>query len=161
MKHYPLFLLAVFVGALALFSVNTHNAFSQQKPASDINKILSECMTEKSPIHYHITLKITYLGTPMKLPNNIGVEDGCMKPIDTHDGSSEQIHIHYTRKYPFTIGNFFSVWGLIFNENQLGPTIASERRQIKMKVNGVPNADFEDYVMENGDLVEIAVTPGY
>lgn len=123
--------------------------------------ILTECMSESAPVHYHVTLKMSYLGRPMPLPNNVGVEENCMHPLDTHDGKSNQVHIHYTRPYPFTIGDFFTVWGVIFNKDQFSGTFVSDRRKIVMKVNGKVNTEYENYVMKNGDTIEIAVTPGY
>lgn len=135
----------------------------QYHPASNRLAVLSTCVpSEESPVHYHFFLKITHMGKPYTLPDNIGIsEDGCMQPLDTHDGSQGKVHIHYHEPYPFTVGDFFTVWGVIFNKDQFGSTIASERRKITMKVNGKPNYEYDKYVVRNDDLVEIFITPGY
>lgn len=157
MKHFLILAVTLVTGIVLFFALGP----SPVHPTQNRRAILTECMTEKAPVHYHITLKMSYLGRPMPLPNNIGIDEECMRPLDTHDGSSNEVHIHYARPYPFTIGDFFTVWGVIFNKDQFSGTFASERRRIIMKVNGTINYEYENYVLKDRDVIEIAVTPGY
>lgn len=157
MKHYWL-LGATFVTGIVLFFALGPMPV---RPNQNRRFVLTECMSEKSPIHFHVTLKMSYLGRPMPLPSNIGIEEDCMRPLDTHDGKDNKVHVHYTRPYPFTIGDFFTVWGVIFNKDQFSGTFVSDRRKITMKVNGKINYDYESYILKDGDSIEIAVTPHY
>lgn len=121
--------------------------------------ILSECVDDtKTKIHYHITIEIIFLGEKYALPNNIGIENGCVHPIQMHDGGSNTIHIHSHREYPFTLGDFFTTWGVLFNKDQLGSILAKKRYIISVKVNGKETDQYEHYVVKDGDRIVIAIT---
>jgi len=151
-------LLSICVLILFFIAVTT----SIQPQTSPVQTALNQCvLDEKATTHYHAHLVINYLGKRIILPDNIGIEEDCMHPIQVHDGKSGVVHVHFTRPYPFTVGDFFSVWGITFSQNQLGGTFATSRHRISMKVNGKTNDEMERYVFKSDDNIEVNVTPNY
>lgn len=62
-------------------------------------------------MHIHPELTITVDGTPETIPANIGLTQGCMAEVHTHDATG-QIHIEsVTEGNTFTLLDFFTVWG--------------------------------------------------
>lgn len=59
--------------------------------------------------HIHSHLSIFMNGTRLAIPKNVGLQ-GCAYELHTHD-SSGIIHIETSTNHPFTLGQFFSVWG--------------------------------------------------
>ena len=68
------------------------------------------------------------------------------------------VHMEADRKYPFTIGQFFAVWGVKFSDDQLGSYRSKGDEQVRAYVNGKRISDPVNYVMKEGD--EIAVGYG-
>ena len=124
------------------------------------SKILTSCVKDipNLKMHYHVNLHIIYFNQPYAFPKAIGLEEGCDHPIQVHDDADQQIHIHYSQLYPFTLGDFFTTWGVIFNKNQFGATMAGRRYSISMKVNGRSNKDFERYILKNNDNIELTIS---
>lgn len=150
-------LLAVVTGAATtLFLNQTKKQIAQSQMLSE-KDILAECTshTEDHP-HYHVQLTITTFGKNFPIPANTGIDNGCMHPLHTHD-TSGRLHIDYKRSYPFIIGDFFTVWGMIFNQRQIGNLLTGERYTIQMLVNKKEHNEFEKYILKDGDKIEITV----
>lgn len=111
-------------------------------------------------MHEHPTLAIYVKGERVPIPENIGVGlayggrpsygDGgmAMTAIHTHD-DVPVIHLEFSnavRKEDIMLGKFFDVWGRDmqeFGEN------------VRMTVNGDVNTEYENYVMHDGDKIEL------
>jgi hypothetical protein len=65
-----------------------------------------------SAFHIHAMLRIYVNGKQQPVPANIGIDPQgrFLAPLHTHDGSGI-VHIESERPYPFTLGEFFAVWG--------------------------------------------------
>ena len=121
-------------------------------------EILASCTRHiQGHVHYHALLSITYLGEPFTIPANTGIENGCMHPLHTHD-TTGRIHIDYHTPYPFTLGDFFTSWGIVFHSRQVGSILAGNRYIITMLVNGKNNTQFEKYVIHDQDTIHIKIT---
>ena len=53
------------------------------------------------------------------------------------------------------LGKFFQVWGKKFNSQCILDQCAAESGTLKMTVNDQENAEYENYLMKDGDRIEI------
>ena len=108
--------------------------------------------------HTHSTLSIFIDGDEISIPQNIGIQDSVcpdgMRGIHTHDDSG-RLHIETPSQVIAPIGAFFNIWGETFNSEQIFDNIANSDNEVVMRVNGVINDEFENYIMLDGDNVEI------
>jgi len=112
------------------------------RPAIPEGEILS-----RSGLHWHPELAIFVKGEKQEIPANLGI-GAVHNPMHTHD-SSGVIHLEFqgvVRKDDLKLGRFFEVWEKDFME--LGSTV-------KMTINGEDNAEYENYVMQDKDKIEI------
>ena len=75
---------------------------------------------EQATFHIHAHLDIFINGKPIPVPSQIGINPDarCLYWLHTHDDSGV-IHIEAPVKREFTIGNFFDIWGKLFNNTHL------------------------------------------
>jgi hypothetical protein len=113
-------------------------------------------IVSRTPIHWHSELKIKIFGEYQEIPADIGI--GIIHQIiHTHD-TDGIIHIEPTgqvRENDIRLGRFFEIWGKTFNKKCIFDYCSKEEGQLKMLVNGQENFDFENYVMRDGDKIEI------
>jgi hypothetical protein len=110
-------------------------------------------------VHWHPQLTIYVNGEKQDIPANIGIGtqyasmptfDTSMRmtAIHTHEPDGT-IHLefpgHVTRE-DTTLGNFFRIWGKDINSFGVN---------MKMTVNGEENIEYEDYVMQDKDKIEL------
>lgn len=117
-------------------------ATKPQIPESDI--------VSRSGFHWHPQLTIYVKGEKQKIPANIGL-GAVHKPIHTHDEDSDQgiIHMEFqglVRKEDIKLGQFFKNWG---------KDMRSFGANMKMTVNGEENAEYENFIMRDGDKIEL------
>ena len=90
--------------------------------------------------------------------HSIGIQDSeCpegMRGIHTHDDTGK-LHIETPNQIDAPIGAFFNIWGETFNSGQILDNTANSEYDIEMRVNGVINEEYENYVMLDGDNIEI------
>ena len=124
--------------------------------------------------HYHPNLKVIVDGQQLPIDPNTGIDQtGCregMRWIHVHDSSDSgftKLHIETPSKMNVPLGAFFEVWS---REN--GPSLTEDREfdinrngisdweefDITMSVNGDTNTDFESYIMEDLDDIELTFT---
>ncbi|MBI4088353.1 hypothetical protein HY418_03165 [Candidatus Kaiserbacteria bacterium] len=115
--------------------------WSQTLQASDPGII------SRSGIHWHPTLAIYVKGEKVEIPQNVGI-GAVHQPMHTHD-DLPAIHLEYqgtVRKADITLGQFFKIWG---------KDMRSFGSNMRMTVNGKENTYYEDYVMRDGDKIEL------
>jgi len=101
----------------------------------------------RSGLHWHPELAIFVNGEKREIPANLGI-GAVHNPMHTHD-SSGVIHLEFqgvVRKDDLKLGRFFEVWGNDFVE--FGSSI-------KMIVNGEENTELQNYIMKDGDKIEL------
>jgi hypothetical protein len=109
----------------------------------------------ESIFHIHALLHVYVNGKRVTVPANIGLNDstGPFSSIHTHD-TSGIVHMEADRTYPFTIGQFFAVWGVRFSNDQLGTFKPNGDKKLSVYVNGDRVSDPVDYVMkQHHDIV--------
>lgn len=98
-------------------------------------------------LHWHTHLAITVAGKDVPIPAGIGLGVAEM-PIHTHD-TDGIIHMEFSgtvHTSDLALGQFFKVWG---------KDMSSFGTNMRMTVNGKENTDFGQYVMRDGDRVEL------
>ena len=115
----------------------------------------SEIISQKG-IHWHPELIILIKGQKQEIPANIGI--GIVhKPMHTHDDMGV-IHLEFSglvKREDVRLGNFFEIWSEKFNKDCIFDKCSGAEGKLKMFVNGKENFDFENYIMRNGDKIEI------
>jgi hypothetical protein len=125
-------ILLLVLGSIVLLSLLYYHQGHKDRSA-----IFRECTGHaKGNVHYHATLTIYQDGEKLELPENIGLSGSCIHPLHTHD-STGLIHIDYTDKTKFTLGDLFDVQGIIFNDSQFGAVKTYDGHTIRVFVNEV------------------------
>jgi len=109
---------------------------------------------ESLTMHIHQMLTIKINGEQIIIPANIGLPNGMMRPIHTHDASGK-IHVEGTCPRDFTLGEIFDVWGEEFTEISFMGNPIDATHTLTMSVNGVETTMFGDYVLKDGDEIEL------
>lgn len=107
-------------------------------------------------IHYHTNLAIIIKGENISVPKDIGI-GAVHNPVHTHE-TDGVIHLEFSgvvKKEDTTLGKFFEIWGKDFSEGSIMGHKTGEGGAVKMKVNGAENTEFENYLMKDGDKIEI------
>jgi hypothetical protein len=73
---------------------------------------------EGTTLHTHEHLDVFVNGHAVAVPENIGL-GSVVSPLHTHDGSGI-IHVEASTTGPFTLGQFFDVWGVQLTPDCLG-----------------------------------------
>lgn len=119
-------------------------------------KIEESEIVSKRGLHWHPTLTIIIKGEKKELPKDIGI--GVVhQPIHTHD-SSGTIHMEMKgiiTKDETRLDRFFEIWGQKFSSECIFDNCNGEEGQVKFSVNGEENKEFENYLMKDGDKIEI------
>ena len=104
-------------------------------------------IVSRTGLHWHPELAIYVKGVRQTIPSAIGL-GGIEMAIHTHD-STGVIHLEMiglVQKEDIRLGQFFRVWG---------KDIRSFGTNMKMKVNGKENTEYENYVMQDKDKIEL------
>ncbi len=120
----------------------------------------SEIVT-KNGLHWHSELDIKIFGQIQEIPANIGLGI-AENPIHTHD-TDNVIHMEFpglVTKDDLKIGQFFKIWGKKFDKNCIFEECSGPDGKLKMLVNGKDSSEFENYMMQDGDKIEIIFEKG-
>ena len=114
---------------------------------SDRPKISESEIISSNGIHWHPELSIIVKGVKQEIPAGLGL-GGVEMSIHTHDNTGV-IHLEVgglVRRSDITLGSFFKVWG---------KDMRSFGTNIKMTVNGKENTEYENYMMQDKDKIEL------
>lgn len=120
-------------------------------------------------VHWHPKLSITIKGEPVEIPDNVGIGSDYadhpfyhrvmhMTTIHTHssDGTLHwEIFQGPIKKGHARLKAFFDIWGQPFDREHLMEKSNGSDGTVRMSVNGQPNDQFEQYVVQDGDEIEI------
>ena len=125
-------------------------------------------------MHIHPRLEILIDGQQIPIPANIGIDPNLwknhtlerygmpmseicempyMSPLHTHD-TSGVMHLESTVNRIYTLGEFFDVWGVRFNESCILDR-CSDNGTMSMLVNGVKNSEFRSHILKDGEQIRI------
>jgi hypothetical protein len=111
--------------------------------------------------HIHAHLELYNRGKAVTIPSGVGIPDGagCLYWIHTHSADG-YIHIESPVKRPFTLGQFFDIWGPSLNWSQAASLTAPHGEKLSIWIDGKawhgkdPRAivlqDHQTIVIQNG-----------
>jgi hypothetical protein len=104
--------------------------------------------------HVHAQLRIYINGKQTTVPANLGIDPQgrFISPIHTHD-TTGVVHMESTSYYPFTLGEFINIWGVLFNNNQIGQYKVGNGNVLQLWVNGKRVPDPVNYKMKAHDIM--------
>ena len=123
-------------------------------------EILDVCLADHGGgiSHIHSSLSIIIDGNEIAIPGDIGIQDSdCpdgMRGVHTHHADGT-LHIESPGAMDAPVGAFFEIWGENFDETHILNKESNEENEVVMFVNGQENLEFENYVMNDGDVIEI------
>jgi hypothetical protein len=158
-KKSGIVILLVVALAVGLLGFNTFTGV--QGPPSRGNSSSSgqvSCVNPALPVpeeyHIHPILTIVANGAPVAVPANIGLSVQCHRILHTHDLTGT-IHVEPNFYEPFTLGQFFDVWGKPFSRDRVLDYQADDRYEIAMTVDGAPSSEFENLVLKDKQQIVI------
>jgi hypothetical protein len=110
--------------------------------------------------HIHALLRIFIDGRFVPVPAQIGIdpEGRFLAPLHTHDASGV-VHIEADRPFPFTLGEFFTIWGVRFSDTRIGAYADHGTRRLRVYVNGRRVADPVAHVLRAHDRIVVGYGP--
>ncbi len=130
--------------------------FRNSAVAKTNRELALSCTTEMATqFHIHPHLEIIILGQQQEVPADIGIVNGCMNPLHTHDNTGK-IHIESPEKRDFTLADFFAVWNKPFNKYQILDYKADDQHSIKETINGNQVQDYENTTLRDNDQIVIS-----
>ncbi len=123
---------------------------------ASLPKVAESEFLSKNGLHWHATLHIKINGAEISIPQGIGL-GAVHNPIHTHDPDNV-IHLEFdgvVKKEDLALKNFFKVWDKDFSRESVLGNKTGEGGTVKMFVNGKENSEFENYLMQDGDKIEI------
>ena len=114
----------------------------------------------KETFHIHALLHIYVNGLLSPLPAKIGLDPakGLESSLHTHD-STGIIHMEASHPFNFTLGDFFSVWGVRLGPAQLGGLSGYGDDHLHFYLNGKPLSNPAAHVLHNNDSIVIGYGP--
>ena len=106
--------------------------------------------------HVHAMLRVYVDGRREPVPADIGFDpqDGFTSPLHTHD-STGLVHIESAERFPFTLGQFFTIWGVKFSDRQIGAYRDEGQDRLRVYVNDRFVRDPMSYVMKSHDRIVV------
>lgn len=145
------FLIWILFAAVVIVALILLLAKLASKPTNDLSLCIQHT---RLVMHDHFELEIRIKDKNYEIPANVGITPSCMRPIHTHDNTGT-IHVEFPYQRVIKLKDFFEVWGKRFNKDCIFDFCSNSERVIKMFVNGSPNFDFENYIIKDGDRIEI------
>jgi hypothetical protein len=121
---------------------------------------------DKMLLHIHPHLEILIGGNQITIPANIGISPNTWKnhtidnygmtgmaPLHTHD-TSGTIHVESNTVRNYTLGQFFDVWGVQFNESCILDKCSGSGK-VSVTINGVSNNEYRNHVLKDGEFIRI------
>jgi hypothetical protein len=110
--------------------------------------------------HIHAALHIYKNGLLLPVPAEIGLVPAkhIETSLHTHDATGI-IHMETIHPFKFTLGDFFSVWGVKLGPAQVGDLTGLGGDKLHFYLNGKPLRNPAAYVMKNGDNISIGYGP--
>jgi hypothetical protein len=106
--------------------------------------------------HEHAVLRIYLNGKRITVPAEIGIDQQSeyLAALHTHDQSGV-IHMEASEPYPFTLGQFFVVWGVKFTRAQIGGYRDGGGNTLAVYVDGHPIKNAPRYVIRPHDRIVV------
>jgi hypothetical protein len=111
---------------------------------------------EGTTLHVHQHLDVFVNGKHVIVPAGIGIGDGFISPLHTHDASG-LIHVESPTVRSFSLAEFFAVWGVRLTKRCLADECGDGK--LLLFVNGKPAADPNRVVLTQHQEIAVAFGP--
>lgn len=123
------------------------------------SSIPKDQIVAESGMHWHPKVTVYIKGEKQPFSNGIGLNGSVHNPVHTHDDANQDIvHMEFeglVKKEDTKLAKFFQIWGKEFSSAQIFDKKNGPEGTVKMTVNGKENTEFENYLMKDGDQIEI------
>lgn len=123
----------------------------------EVANVPTMMQTMNSHVHFHPQLKVFANGKPVTIPANVGIAprvDGMqMTDLHTHDDTGT---IHVEGMAGPKLGQFFTIWGVPFSAQRLGPYRARDHVGVRMWVDGKPSRAYGDLKLADGQRIVVS-----
>lgn len=117
--------------------------------------------TEVLVFHHHAHLTVVIRGVVHDVPALIGINSRSICWLHTHDATGV-IHIESGDNRTFTLGDFFSLWGMSLGPATLIGQAAGPGEAVQATVNGtVVSGDPRTIVLDDLDDIVVQLGPPY
>lgn len=96
---------------------------------------LPELPSEGDIVHYHAHVDVRINGQDVEVAGQIGIGKTTISPVHTHD-TMGVVHIESFQDDVFTLGQFFTEWGVDLNHGCLATFCADADHELRVAVNG-------------------------
>jgi hypothetical protein len=107
-------------------------------------------------LHTHQHLDVFVNGKGVLVPAGIGIGDGLISPLHTHDASGV-IHVESTTVRSYSLAEFFAVWGVRLTKTCLADECGEGK--LHFFVDGKPAADPDRIVLTQHQEIAVAYGP--
>ena len=107
-------------------------------------------------LHTHQHLDVFVNGERVEIPAGIGIGEGFLSPLHTHDASGV-IHVESTTVRSYSLAELFAVWGVRLTKTCLGDECGEGK--LHFFVNGKPAADPNLIVLTHHQEIAVAFGP--
>jgi hypothetical protein len=106
--------------------------------------------------HIHSHVDVYTDGKHQTVPANIGIDSQSqfLASLHTHD-TRGVVHMEAVQPFPFTLGQFFDIWGVKFTPTQLGAYHPGNGLVLQTWVNGKQINNPVSYVMKAHDKIVV------
>lgn len=110
-------------------------------------------------LHWHPRLTVLIKGEKQEIPADFGI-GAVHLPIHTHAADSKEGVLHMemsglVTKDETKLGKWFQLWGKQFNSSCIFDKCNGSDGTVRMIVNGQETNEFENYLMKDGDKIEV------
>src|SRR3990170_304746 len=117
------------------------------------------CERERLDFHIHVRLSIFVNGQRREVPEGVGIRDGCLYWLHTHDASG-LVHIEAPSPVEFRLGQFFAVWGEPLGERRLLDAAPEAGLSVRTLVDGnLYQGDPADVPLTDGEVIVLQYGP--
>lgn len=121
--------------------------------------ISDENIVTRKGVHWHAQLTIRINGEEVDIPAGIGIPSGVTHPENIHTHEPDHI-IHVEKPGIVTpddlrIKNFFEIWDKRFDSECIFDSCNDGQHRVRMVVNGEERSEFENYPLQDHDVIEI------
>lgn len=137
---FSMLILAGLIGGAVLATSAFTMYFRSQDP-------VNQCVDDPESQLYHLSVPITVIedGFPALVPEGVGIEDDCIRPV--HTVEENVIQVAYSRPYDFTLGHFLYYW--------LGNDLLQYDTKVYVNDTLHTEGDLRDIVLEEGNRIRI------
>lgn len=132
-------------------------AFLGGRPRQPITDVMAACVQHDGVgMHIHPHLKIVIDGEERTIPSEVGIAQGCMRPIHTHDDTG-MIHLEFPTTQEVRLGQFFQIWQQSFSQQQILDRTIGAEDVLRVTVNGEETSELENLVLHDKDDIVIDI----